>query len=332
MTSREETKPKRRRRLVWLCAVLVVLFAGYSAGWFWMAERVRQEAGSAVAALNAKGIQAACANLEVNGYPLSFTVACDNLAYQDDARNVAASTGSFYATTSALWPFSTRIRLDAPLRTSVPGMVPLWIGWDSLRGSTGLSWSIPQHITLDAEGLSGLTDPADESDPIQLFSAAKAEADLQPAGQDLDYNGTFSDLEIDPEAIGGRNLPPFDGKGALTLKNGVALLAARTTSLRGQSVEIANLELTSGEAHIAISGPVSVDADGLIDARLKIRLRNPNAVAEVLAGAVPERASEIRQGFAVLSMMGSTSSMPLKIVKGKATLGFIPLGRIKPVE
>jgi hypothetical protein len=31
-------------------------------------------------------------------------------------------------------------------------------------------------------------------------------------------------------------------------------------------------------------------------------------------------------------MLGSEPSLPLKIVKGKAVLGFIPLGNIKPVE
>jgi hypothetical protein len=31
-------------------------------------------------------------------------------------------------------------------------------------------------------------------------------------------------------------------------------------------------------------------------------------------------------------MLGKEPSLPLKIVKGKASLGFIPLGKIKPLE
>jgi len=55
-------------------------------------------------------------------------------------------------------------------------------------------------------------------------------------------------------------------------------------------------------------------------------------VATILGGAIPEQKNAIEQGFAALAMLGSEPSMPLKVVKGKASLGFIPLGKIKPVQ
>ncbi|WP_292667269.1 DUF2125 domain-containing protein, partial [Mesorhizobium sp.] len=90
----------------------------------------------------------------------------------------------------------------------------------------------------------------------------------------------------------------------VTLKNGVALIAAPPKSLRGQSIEIAKLDLSSGTARITVSGPVSIDAEGLVDASLMIKLKDPKAVAAILAGAVPEHKSEIEQGFAALAMLG----------------------------
>ncbi|RUW24612.1 DUF2125 domain-containing protein, partial [Mesorhizobium sp. M4B.F.Ca.ET.013.02.1.1] len=129
-----------------------------------------------------------------------------------------------------------------------------------------------------------------------------------------------------------RVLPPLDGSGEATLKNGVALIRTQPKSLRGQSVDIAKLDLSSGEARITVSGPLSVDAEGLIDAELTIKLRDPKAVAAILGGAIPERKSEIEQGFAGLAILGNEPSMPLRIVKGKASLGFIPLGKIKAVD
>jgi hypothetical protein len=81
-----------------------------------------------------------------------------------------------------------------------------------------------------------------------------------------------------------------------------------------------------------VSGPVSVDTEGLIDASLTIKLKDPKAVAAILGGAMPEHKSEIEQGFAAIAMLGKEPSLPLKIVKGKASLGFIPLGKIKPLE
>lgn len=332
MTSTDERPPNFRRRLFWLAAFIAVLFALYSAGWFYLADRVRTEADKAVASLNVNGIEAGCANLTVSGYPLSFAISCDTLAYEDDARNVAASTGSFNAVAEITQPLSPVADLRGPLRTSMPGMTPLWIDWDKLRADAKLSWPLPRRVALKAEGLSGQTDPADNSDPVELFYAGKAAGQLQPNGLDIGYIGSFNDLEIDADAIGGRVLPPLDGSGEATLKNGVALIRTQPKSLRGQSVDIAKLDLSSGEARITVSGPLSVDAEGLIDAELTIKLRDPKAVAAILGGAIPERKSEIEQGFAGLAMLGNEPSMPLRIIKGKASLGFIPLGKIKAVD
>ena len=126
-------------------------------------------------------------------------------------------------------------------------------------------------------------------------------------------------------------VPAFDAAGEATLKNGITKLQTGAKSLRGQSIEIANLELSSGEARVSLSGPLAIDADGLIDARLNIKLTNPKAIAGILSGIVPEQKRQIEQGFAALAMLGSSPSMPLVITKGKASLGFIPLGQIRAI-
>ncbi|MER9260260.1 DUF2125 domain-containing protein, partial [Mesorhizobium sp. M0619] len=213
MTSSDERPSKFRRRLMWLAALLVMLFGVYSAVWFYVAGRVSSEADKAVASLKDKGIEAGCANLTVSGYPLSFAISCDNLAYEDDARNVAASAGSFNFVAELIRPLSPAAELRGPLRTSVPGMAPLWIDWDNLQANAKLFWPLPRSISLQAESLSGQTDPADDTDPVSLFSAGTAAGELRPDGQDIGYVGSFTDLEIDADAIGGRVLPPLDGSG-----------------------------------------------------------------------------------------------------------------------
>jgi hypothetical protein len=332
MTSSDERPPNFLRRLSWLGAFVVVPFGLYSTGWFYLADKVKSEADKTVAELNGNGIQADCANLTVSGYPLSFAISCDSLAYQDDTRNVAASLGSLRAATHVTQILAPGADLRGPLRASVPGMAPLWIDWDTLRANVKLSWPLPRRVSLEAEGLSGQTDPTDGTDPVELFSAGTAAGQLRPNGQDIDYVGSFTDLEIDPQAIDGRLLPPLDGGGDVTLKNGVALIKTQPRSLRGQAVDIGKLDLSSGTARITVSGPVSVDADGLIDADLMIKISDPKAVAAILGKAIPEQKSQIKTGFAGLALLGNEPSMPLKIVKGKASLGFIPLGKIRPVD
>ena len=332
MTSTAARKPKSRRSLVWAAVFVAALFGAYSAGWFYLADRVRTEAAQAIAAINVNGVNADCVNLAVSGYPLRFAVTCDALAYEDDARNIAASSGSISAVAPFLQPMSPVISLTGPLRTTAPGIVPLWLDWDRLRADTSLSWPLPERIALHAEGFSGQTDPQDETDPVQLFSAGKAETILHPSGADLDVQVDFNDLQIDAEAVGGRVLPPLDGIGDATLKNGLTLLATQPKSLRGQAIDFRQLDLSSGTAGVSIAGPISVDADGLIDANLTIKIQNPGAVSAHMVTAIPELKRQIEQGFSALALLGNAPSMPLKIVKGKASLGFIPLGRIGPVE
>lgn len=322
----------RKRRLLWLAVFLLVVFAAYSAGWFYLADRVRTEAANTIAALEAKGVNADCANLAVSGYPVRFAISCDNTAYEDDAGDIAVSTGAITAVAPLYRPFSPNADITGPLRTSIPGMAPLWLDWDRMHIATGLLWPATQRVSLQAEGFSGQTDPQDETDPLQLFSADKATAEMRPEGQDVAAGISFSALQIDAGALGGRTLPPLDGALEATLRNGIALIAAQTESLRGQSLDLKQAVLSSGTAGIEISGPLAVDAGGLIDADLTIRIRDPQALATILATAVPEQQRQIQQGFAGLALMGKEPTLPLKIVKGKAALGFIPLGQIEPLE
>ena len=43
-------------------------------------------------------------------------------------------------------------------------------------------------------------------------------------------------------------------------------------------------------------------------------------------------ADQIRTSFAGLAVMGDNPTLPLKISKGRAMLGFIPLGNVPPLE
>ena len=73
--------------------------------------------------------------------------------------------------------------------------------------------------------------------------------------------------------------------------------------------------------------------DGLIDADLKIKIHEPEGgVGASCRRPSRNRSRQIEQGFSALALLGNAPSMPLKIVKGKASLGFIPLGRIGPVQ
>jgi hypothetical protein len=333
MPSSEVAKPNSALRFLWLAVFIVVLFGAYSAGWFTLANRLEKQAEATIASLNSEGATAECTNLEVRGYPFRLGLFCDSLSYDDAARNIGATAGSLRSAAQIYQPRRIVAELDGPLRTSTPGLPPLWLDWDKLRASVCIAEPVPERISVEAEGLSGTTDPQDDDDPVSLFSAEAAEAHLRPNGADLDGAVSFTQLQIDPAAVAGRTLPVLNGTGDVTLKDGVRLVETKTQSLRGQSGTIRSLDLSSGpETGIALSGTFAVGTDGLLDANLMITVRDPEGVSAALAAAFPEAQRNITTGFAALSMLGNTPSMPLRISKGKVMLGFIRLGKIPPVN
>jgi hypothetical protein len=332
MPSSKVAKPSYARRFLWLALFIVVLFGGYSALWFTLANRLEKQSQALIASLNSEGATAECTNLEVRGYPFRLGLFCDSLDYDDAAKNVSATAGSLRSAAQVYQPQHIVAELDSPLRTSTPGLPPLWLDWDKLRASVRIAEPMPERISVEVEGLSGATDP-DEGDPVSLFSAEAGEAHLRPNGADLDAAVSFTQVEIDPAAVAGKTLPVLDGAGDVTLKDGVRLVVSKTQSLRGQSGTIRNLNLSSGsDTGVALSGTFAVGTDGLLDANLTITVRDPQGVSEALAAAFPAAQKQITTGFAALSMLGNTPSLPLRISKGKAVLGFISLGRIPPLE
>ncbi|MBX3597503.1 MAG: DUF2125 domain-containing protein [Rhizobiaceae bacterium] len=336
MSSSEAQRSKSSRKFVWLAMFIVLLFGGYSLGWYWMAGKARERVESFISHLNGNGRSAVCENSRVAGFPFRLGLACDSVVYQDERNRIAITAGGLRTAAQIYQPLKTVAELDGPLRIDAPGITPLFIEWDSLRASARLSRPLPSMVSLEATGLSGISDPSDETDPVSFFSAEQAEAHFRPNGSDLDWAGSFRKLEIDPEAVGNRTLPILDGEGDATVKNGVALVHTRPTSLRGQSIEIRNLAMSSGDAKMTLSGPIAIDTRGLVDASLKLAMHNPAAVSKLFETAVPERANEISQAFGALGMLGDTPSVPIKIEKSKIKLdlifGSITLGQLPPLE
>lgn len=331
MTSSEARRPRKSRRFLWLTIFIVVLFGGYSAGWFYVADRVKAEVVARLATMNRGEVSVECDNPQVGGFPFRIGVSCDRLAYADGARRIEASAGSFRSLAQVYQPNRALAELDGPLHVSAPGLGAIRLDWDRLRASVRIARPLPERVSVEAEGLKGTSDAAGAA-AAPLFAADRTEAHLRPDGADIDWAGSFAGLTVDPALVGGRILPTMDGSGEATVKDGVALLRSRPKSLRGQAADIAALDLASGDAGVSIKGPVSIAEDGLIDADLIVTIRDPMAVADVLATAFPEQKNPIQQGFMGLSLLGSEPSMPLKIVRGKATLGFIPLGQIRPLD
>lgn len=328
MPSNLHPRSTSSRRFLWLAVFIVVLFGGYSAGWFYLAGRLETQAQAAVAALNRNGAVAECVNPEARGFPFRLGMFCDSVAFENAEQGISVSAGSFRSAGQIYDPMHLVAELDGPARLDVQPAQPLALQWENLRASIRLASPLPERLSLEGRSLKIATAAG-----APLASTATFEGHLRPNGNDLDLAGRFGGLTLDPNMVEGHMVPPLAGEADLTVNNGVALVGKNLRSLRGQSGTIRTLALSTGEAtSILVSGPFSVDQDGLLDAQFNLTLRDPQGLAKALSASLPEMRDQIDQVSAGLAMLGDAPSLPVKIAKGRASLGFIKLGNIPPLD
>jgi hypothetical protein len=328
MPSSERRKPNYSRRLTWLGVVIVLLFGGYSAAWFYVAAKLEAVAGAAIAGLNRGATSADCTNPVARGFPFRIGLYCDGLSYANTDEKVDASAAAFRSAAQVYDPMHIVAEIDSPARISGPGGSAITFDWSNLRASARLTTDFPEQLSAEVVKLSAA---AEAIGPGALATIGQAEAHMRRSGDDLDLAASFDAADIDPKLLGGADLPPFEGAADLTIKDGVNL-ARFGGSLRGHSGTIRTLSISSGgTAGLSIAGPFSVDADGLVDAELKVSIRDPKALSALLAKAFPANAAQIEASLSGLAALGDNPSLPLRISKGRAKLGFIPLGEIPPL-
>lgn len=332
-TSSDTPQPRKSRFWRWLLLILLIGGGLYSAGWYYAANEVDKRLDATLKRLADRGVTADCVDRAVSGFPLALRVICGEVDYEDEQRQIFFNVDGLNAGVSIWNPLQAEAHLTAPLTLDSPDVPPMAIDWQALTIAARLAQqSLPESITLTARDLAGQTDPQDETQPVPVFEAVGMTAVLQPKGSDLGWTGSFSGLKIDPQIANGRTIPPLAGEGDATIANGAALLRDRPRSLRGQSIVINNLTLSAGDGSLTVSGPISVDQQGLIDASLKVGIKNPQAIGRALQTAMPERAGEINTAMMGMTFLGKEPSVPLKIVKGRATLMGFKLTEIPALQ
>lgn len=323
------TDTRYSRRLMWLAVFIVLLFGGYAAAWFFIADRVEQGIDAGIARMHARdGVTARCDRRNIGGFPFRFELFCDAVAFDDPRANVALQAGALRGARQIYDLKHTLAELDGPLTIAAP--VDIQLNWTLLRASVREAKPLPERVSVVADKLTAVATPA--ASPKPLFASDHFEAHMRTNGPDVDLASNFAGLKIDPAAVEGRTLPVMTGQLDATVLGGVALAAVKPFSLRGQSAEVRNLELAADGGKISVSGPLSFDAAGLANGRLTVAVESPADVSRVLQTAIPEQASAIKAGFQAIQFMGARPSLPLDIKDGQARLGFIKLGRFAPVD
>jgi hypothetical protein len=327
MTVTDRKTPNYGRRILWLAAFVVILFGGYSAGWFYLADQLATRAKAMIADANRDGVTVECDNPIARGFPFRLGVFCDRVAYGNAAEAVGLTAGNLRTAGQIYDPMRFIAELDGPAMVATPRNGSLKIDWEKLRASVRWARPLPERISVEGGGVAATTATGTPLATIGAF-----EAHMRPNGQDLDLASSFEGLALDPALVEGRTLPAFSGESDLTINGGADLRGIRIEDLRGRSGTIRNASLSlGGNSGFTVSGTFSIGEDGLIDADLKVTVRDPNGLSAALAEAFPEKRRDIRNVSSALTFMGNNPTLPLLIERGEAKLAFFKLGDIPPI-
>ena len=327
MDAAQERTPNYGRRIAWLAVFIVVLVGAYSAGWYYMAGGVVARTKATIAELNQKGVTVECANPVARGFPFRLGIYCDSVAYANAADAIGLTAGNLRTAGQIYDPLFFIAELDGPATVATPNSGLVNLEWDKLRASVRWARPLPERISLEGGQLRAST-----ASGTALATIGTFEAHMRPSGPDLDLASTFSDVTLDPALAEGRTLPVLSGQYDLTIKDGVGLRGLRPDDLRGRSGTIRDASLNIGpRGGFTVTGPFSVAEDGLIDADLRVTVRDPQGLSTVLEEAFPEKRREIRNVASALTFMGSNPTLPLVVERGRAKIAFFEIGNIPPL-
>ncbi|WP_309086204.1 DUF2125 domain-containing protein [Chelativorans sp.] len=312
------------RRILWLGVLVILLVGAYSAAWFYLARELENRAAAAMASVNGGGVRAFCEEPQARGFPFRIGLFCKSVFYEDVREGVSVRAGELRSTANVYQPFRILGELSGPASLMLPHTVPLQAQWESLRASTRLARPLPERMSVEGKAIV-ISAQGQEEAPLATVEdlqihARRLEADLETA---LSFAGLGIGDEVAPD------LPPLEGRARVLVLDGVALIASRPESLRGQSARIEEMVVgvVGEQAALTLSGPVAVDDNGLVDAELSVKVDDPAAVLQLMAQIFPDNREQI---MGVSGIVGGLGNAPLqiRIVKGQAFLGFIPLGAV----
>lgn len=335
MVAKSRPSPQSSKRMTWGILIALFIVVLYTAGWFYLASVAKDRVRTELAKVAAQQETLECQSLSARGYPFSMYISCSGFNFRDKNQSLNVATSAVDVGASIFSFLTVQTKLTGPAAIAMTGADPVKADWDNLRASAYINGRSPQDISLSADNLRLQSVKADKNETAPALSLLGLQFDLNSLEDPLKLKMTYDDLRITGNPSF-EALPELDG--LIDIASDLSLAAfkepdANGSLLRGKSLQLNQvLFLLPSGASLSISGPASVDDEGLTNAELKIRLTNLPALGQTLQTAFPDQAKNIHTVVFALGSMPKDESgatiVPVLIKEGKITAGFIPLGRM----
>lgn len=359
----------RRRSIGWLVPVLilVILAAGWSAFWFYAAERAREAVAGWIEREAQSGRVYACGEQSLGGFPFRFEFRCTPASAELPQAQppVSLTASDILAAVQVYQPNLVLAEVTGPLRVADPGRPPRWIAdWSlaqiSLRGTP----RNPQRVSFSLD--KPVLDRADADKQERVFTAGHAELHGRLA------SGTVADspvIDVAASVLAGTapTLHPLAAQpadvSADTRLIGLKNFAPKSWTERfreiaeaGGRIEVRSARIRQGDLLAVAAGTLALTASGHLDGELQVTATGVEKILsalgiDALARSGNSRSDRLGAALSLLdrvapgavagavSLLGEPAEldgrratrMPLRFRDGVATLGPVKLGQTPPL-
>lgn len=322
---------RRSQRLTILTLIVLNLALGWALGWRAAARWVEAKARAELAEPR-RGLDIACTGLRVGGFPFALRLACDDVAVTDSERGADALLAGGAGSYRAWRPLTPRLTLVSPVKIRAgPGEAPISASWREAGADIGLWWNGPRSTRFDATAFIATAQEAQ-------IKAEALTTSIAPGKEDGSSRVTADAKGFSVTAEGSTTLPV-----TLSLRSNLAapprdiLLGEYDPLVSGFSLSDVALRVSDGTFRIAADGELSVDADGVANGELRVRIAGFEALPAFIA-SLPEKArrpaSAAIGGFMAIGGPAkidgkAAREVTLDVEDGKARIGFISLGHVE---
>ena len=361
--------PQRRRSIGWLIPtlVLVIIVAGWSAFWFYAAERARETIAGWIEREARGGRVYACGSQTMGGFPFRIAFRCNQASADLEKTRppLKLAASNIHAAVQVYQPTLVIAEIDAPLTAAEPGqpskMTANWsLAQISLRGTP----RNPQRVSFTAEKFT--LDQAGSDKPDRLFTAEKGQLHGRLASGTVRDNPVI-DVAASLKAATAMSwhplaAQPFDFDGDTRLV-GLRNFQPKSWSERFKEIqqangriEVRNARLKQGDMLAVATGNLKLTKQGYLEGDLVVTAAGiekllPALGRDALAQQGGSRSQRLGAALNLLDQMapgaiaGAVSllgeqvdlegrratKMPLRFKDGVATLGPVKLGQTPPL-
>ncbi len=321
---------------MWTLGIAVVVaVALYTGGWFFAADKIKQELALQMKAQGARGLTVECGNMDVRGYPFRFELFCTKPALADLSAGGSVDVGALRTAAQVYAPWHVVWEADGPMEATLPTGEKITANWQSLQSSLQLKLGGLERSSIASDGLD-IVLPTGEFETATM-KIAHGEAHIRQQDGNLEMAALAKDMNLVLPGSNDPKLPTVSASIEATLAGKAGALEG---NIRGKDVirpvkgELTRLVADFGEGRVAtVNGPIEVDEAGLISGTLSVEIEKFADWQPMLQQALPQNASQFESAMGAIKAMADqkgTVRVNLVLSKGQVMLGFIPLGITLP--